>query len=157
MWVIFQECFRFREGEKDAVKEVFRNHCKKLYSKWLSIARKEAYKKAGTNEICDALKPFNPSWLSQQVWSEMIDVWKDPTWKSKSKASKINRAKLKIYHTAGSAPFSKYKADLFKANNRKPTLMEAWDRTHKKDKGKGDYVTPRAGEIAVSPLFCETI
>jgi len=64
--------------------------------------------------IYRSIIPFNPPWISPNIWKEMVDCWVDVNWKKKSSVAKGNRTtkdNFMVYH-GGSKSIAAYKDEM---------------------------------------------
>ncbi|KAL6520572.1 hypothetical protein OROMI_032132 [Orobanche minor] len=116
----------------------------------MSDERIKAKAKYGENKI--AWKKYKSEWIGKRHWIRLIDEkWNTPEWESKSGSAKKNR--LQGNETAdptycgGSIPMCAHKELLAIELKREPTELEIFDKTHKTENGKGDFVSQNAKHV----------
>ncbi|KAJ9541921.1 hypothetical protein OSB04_028427 [Centaurea solstitialis] len=153
MWDRFQTQYQWDPAIHGMIHVAWENVFKKRFSNIIDLARDAAKKAArngtppftGTNY--DVLKPYNPSWISQEDWIRMVEVWDTPRWKARSESGKGNwntKHEGSISkHTHGSISTARHRHRMQIMEKRPISLVELFRETHTK-KGSGELITPKA-------------
>ncbi|KAL8259095.1 hypothetical protein R6Q59_027048 [Mikania micrantha] len=100
--------------------------------------------------------PFKPHWISQELWTTLVEAWNTASWKGKCSINIDNRRKAKGgRHTLGSKSFVTVRHNLDKALKRRASFDEYWLQTHAKKwsrpldrlAGHSKSVTDGSGEV----------
>ncbi|MQM21439.1 hypothetical protein Taro_054479 [Colocasia esculenta] len=93
--------------------------------------------------------------MRKEYWMELCVIWGGEKWNENSARAKQNRAThLEAnVHTSGSFSFATHKARLEAQLKRPPQFQELFYQTHRK-KGKDDYISEKAREVAESYSRC---
>ncbi|PKA47585.1 putative transposase-like protein [Apostasia shenzhenica] len=120
---------------------------KSRFRDMLFRAREEAKAQCKTENIEDTVDS-PPEWINADIWRQLVAIWAKDKWRNKFEKGKVNRGTefegSIVRHTAGSISFLRHKKILAGDLKRKPTHLEFFDRTHKRSKGKGDFVDKRS-------------
>ncbi|PKA61510.1 putative transposase-like protein [Apostasia shenzhenica] len=110
-------------------------------------AREEAKARCKTENIVDTVDS-PPEWISADIWRQLVAIWAKDKWRNKSEKGKVNRGTefegSIVRHTVGSISFLRHEEILAEDLKKKPTHLKFFDRTHKRFKGKGDFVDKRS-------------
>ncbi|KAJ9548861.1 hypothetical protein OSB04_021404 [Centaurea solstitialis] len=153
MWDRFQSQYQWDPAIHGMIQLAWENVFKKRFSNVIDLAR-DAAKKAASNGTppftgtnYDVLKPYNPSWIRQEDWIRMVEVWDTPRWKARSKSGKRNRNTKHegsiSKHTHGSISTARHRHRMQLRKKRPVSLVELFRKTHTK-KGSEELITPKA-------------
>ncbi|XP_039137411.1 uncharacterized protein LOC120274941 [Dioscorea cayenensis subsp. rotundata] len=136
------------------VRAIWETTCKERLRGMLEEERKRAMRHFGVSEISKC-KGYNVGWIQLDIWDRLVsDVWTTDAWKNRSINGKRNRMTEKdgsiTKHTGGSIPFMVHAERMEKQLNRKPTYGELFNRTHKREKGQGDFVDHKSKNVCES-------
>ncbi|GJN09564.1 hypothetical protein PR202_ga27601 [Eleusine coracana subsp. coracana] len=101
-------------------------------------------------------KPFPPEWMQPKWWEMLCEHWASEEVQQVSAQKRKNRyTGGSAQHTAGSRTIAMHRKLMIIENGGKPVSdIEVFNRTHKRDGGKGEFVTERAKEMVVRALSC---
>ena len=99
------------------VREVWEKTCMDKYSDQLCKYRNKVKKTANSTEYED-LRSHEPRGMKDEIWNELIDIWKTLEWK-KSDAGRKNRVAHHnaMVHTGGSRSFGQHKRIMVTVTN----------------------------------------
>ncbi|KAL6659052.1 hypothetical protein ACP70R_003092 [Stipagrostis hirtigluma subsp. patula] len=91
-------------------------------------------------------KPFPPEWMQPKWWEMLCEHWASEEVLQVSAQKRKNRyIGGSAQHTAGSRSIAMHRKLMIIENGGKPISdIELFNRTHKRDGGKGEFVTERA-------------
>ncbi|KAK3121293.1 hypothetical protein QOZ80_8BG0650260 [Eleusine coracana subsp. coracana] len=94
-------------------------------------------------------KPFPPEWMQPKWWEMLCEHWASEEVQQVSAQKRKNRyTGGSAQHTAGSRTIAMHRKLMIIENGGKPVSdIEVFNRTHKRDGGKGEFVTERAKEM----------
>ncbi|KAL0449648.1 UNVERIFIED_CONTAM: hypothetical protein Slati_1521200 [Sesamum latifolium] len=120
----------------------------------LGKERKYAALKVKSSKPLD-WKGHGPKWLGESIWNKLCeDYWSKEKFLRLSEAGKKNRTTPNdgsiSTHTGGSKPFAAYKEDMQREYNREVSDIELYDRTHRENKGTGEFSCYKAKIVRVT-------
>ncbi|KAL0413280.1 UNVERIFIED_CONTAM: hypothetical protein Sradi_1529700 [Sesamum radiatum] len=98
---------------------------------------------------------YNTWWdVADRRLRDMLDYWSKEKFLRLSEAGKKNRTTPNdgpiSTHTGGSKPFAAYKEDMQREYNREVSDIELYDRTHRGNKGTGEFSCDKAKKVRVT-------
>ncbi|KAK1432550.1 hypothetical protein QVD17_09447 [Tagetes erecta] len=73
-----------------------------------------------------------PTYFDEDVWRSFCLHWRKESFLKKSAINAENRKRLQVVHTTGAKPFFKFKQEMTLKNEEPPTIVEFWDKSHRK-------------------------
>ncbi|KAH7672015.1 putative transposase Ptta/En/Spm plant protein [Dioscorea alata] len=152
MWAKFEGKFMWPIEKTKVVRTIWETTCKERLRGMLEEERKRAMRHFGVSDISKC-KGYNVGWIRVDIWDRLVsDVWTSNAWKNRSIIGKQNRMTEKdgsiTKHTGGSIPFMVHAERMEKELKRKPTYGELFNRTHKREKGQGDFVDHKSKNVS---------
>ncbi|WVZ51447.1 hypothetical protein U9M48_002594, partial [Paspalum notatum var. saurae] len=94
-------------------------------------------------------KPFPPSWIEKKWWDMLCDLWSNANVKKVSAQNSKNRKNGGgAHHTCGSQSIAMHKHAMIVENGGQDVDdLDVFARTHRHDKGKGQYVNRKVEEL----------
>ncbi|KAF0888559.1 hypothetical protein E2562_014766 [Oryza meyeriana var. granulata] len=94
-------------------------------------------------------KPFPPSWIERKWWDMLCDLWSNANVMKVSAQNSQNRKNGGgVHHTCGSRSIAMHKQDMIiKNGGHAVDDLDVFARTHRHEKGKGQYVNRKAEQL----------
>ncbi|CAA0813189.1 Unknown protein [Striga hermonthica] len=153
LWKKFNEKFKWSPGKTEKVRRAFNRSSAERLKGMFNRARSRAMKLCNGSKNPKDWVHYAPGWLDDEYWQQIIDKhWANEKYEMKCKIAKQNRETTKgnsmAKHTGGSIPFVAHRKQMEMKKKGKVTQSELFARTHKRQKGTGDYVDDKSKDVS---------
>ncbi|PKA53131.1 hypothetical protein AXF42_Ash009861 [Apostasia shenzhenica] len=143
LWDKFQNKYQWHPEDERRIKEAWDQVSFTRYRDILYRARQAMLKELKSKNTKD-LYNHPPKFIASNIWNDLVKEWCENKWANKSTKFKENRSTQMVRHTGGSLPFEEWRKKLADEMRREPTHIELFNRTHRRESGKGDFVDERS-------------